>query len=687
MADAFLTSHWTRLTANESIGRVSHLHEVDLSFRLRLRSTSADWQTVLDLGGAENVWLPLVYVVPHRGKYDRNATSVSHDSSSYDEDGSYDELSSYSYTSVEDYSYSYSNWDHSYGSQQQKKIDAIARRVAKPTERFFRLQVVFNYGPAGSWAGAPEWAGNPEMGWCTNPLKYDANATIEHTIRITMLDRLVKIYTNGVWQNRATWQYLGPLPSPEDTFTLYAGSRGQAHSAASLRNRFNLTSPGVPADADIREIVFSRQAPAPRQPRGHSAQRSHYRYLVATCLSFTLLLLLLLLLLRLAYRRRLCCRRNPRRQCISTTATLMEVTPNWQASVGLDVFFPSDELPEPPPATATAPSTEHAASLPSVPHISPLEITLCSLIGRGGMAEVFLSEWLEMHVAIKVLHAPARVRGQSDVVMVEAQLLAHLRHPCICSFFGTTLIDGHQAMVLEYLEGGSLEAMLCRARESASALPTALLCRVSSEVAAGLAFLHRNGIIHRDVKAANVLLTAMHHAKVADFGISKFQELLPVPGGMADENEPGGAQGEQHTLCAGTTRYAAPETFGLSDGASPPRVATYDERVDVYSFGLLLWEMAHNEIVFVTMAPLAAAFKAMAGVRPDISLDGARELGDLGELIAQCWRQEPSERIPMHSCAEKLGGIYRRVAGLQAAESGYCLSMDVQPTYRIAEDA
>lgn len=268
--------------------------------------------------------------------------------------------------------------------------------------------------------------------------------------------------------------------------------------------------------------------------------------------------------------------------------------------------------------------------------------------------------------------------------MVEAQLLANLRHPCICTFFGMTFIEGHEAMVLEYLEGGSLEAVLCRTRESALALPTVQLCRIGSEVAAGLAFLHRNGIIHRDVKAANVLLTATHHAKVSDFGISKAREQVVLPREEL-EGEPCSAHAEQHTLCVGTLRYAAPETLGMNHGTQPRdvpplEVTTYDERIDVYSFGLVLWEMAHNEIAFAGKHGVAAAMSAAKGARPAISLDCPSELGDLDKLIAQCWHQEPSVRMPMSTCAETLATMCRRVAAASAMHE-----YEVQQTVRINE--
>ena len=259
----------------------------------------------------------------------------------------------------------------------------------------------------------------------------------------------------------------------------------------------------------------------------------------------------------------------------------------------------------------------------------------------------------------------------------------------MCTFFGVTCIDGRFAMVLEYLEGGSLEALLRTQRRSKQDLQPAMLCRMASEVAAGLAFhplplpstpfhalpltpafllrqvaaglafLHRNGIIHRDIKAANVLLDGLKRAKVADFGISKASALADA--GMARDARDAAGRGEArghtsgHTMGVGTPRYAAPEVFSTQ----PDR--TYDERVDVYSFGFMLWEMSHIQVAFEGIPGLQVAIRAAAGARPDIALAGRDGLEGFGDLIEACWHHEPSARMSMPACAEKLAGMLRRL--------------------------
>jgi len=258
---------------------------------------------------------------------------------------------------------------------------------------------------------------------------------------------------------------------------------------------------------------------------------------------------------------------------------------------------------------------------------------------------VFFGRWLETPIAIKVI----RVADGMLLGMDEALLLQKLRHPCICSFFGTTLVDGRFAMVLEYLEGGSLESLLIRRRKRGECLQTYELLSMASEVAAGLAFLHRNSLIHRDVKSANVLLDALEHAKVADFGVSKAWQASHSDPNAILEQTPG-----QHTVGVGTFRYAAPEIY---------RGLAYDESIDVYAFGLLLWEMSHNQIAFDGDGGLKAGLKAASGSRPIISLTGSSDMEGFGELIAACWHHDPSARRPMASSAEQLAYMFRGIEG------------------------
>merc|ERR1712196_479225 len=191
------------------------------------------------------------------------------------------------------------------------------------------------------------------------------------------------------------------------------------------------------------------------------------------------------------------------------------------------------------------------------------------------------------------------------------------------------------SIVLELMQGGSLHDLLHNADRSELAtlsehaapalLPAKLLRRVALEVASGITYLHDNKVIHRDIKSANVLLDDQRHAKVTDFGIST-------------------RYGREHTAETGTYRYMAPEVITHQ---------SYDHLCDVYSFGVLLWEILHQHIPFLNQKPLQAAFAvAMAKSRPEIKLRS--ELQCFGDLIAQCWHDVARCRPEMSQVVQQI---------------------------------
>jgi len=356
---------------------------------------------------------------------------------------------------------------------------------------------------------------------------------------------------------------------------------------------------------------------------------------------------------------------------------------------------PQSDAPRPDPAGTQSPIMPLVSE---VQQISPHEVTLSCLLGEGGFGQVWYGCWSAMPVAVKLLHDKFMER-ERETLCREAQLLASLRHPCICVLYGTTTLQGRLSLVMEYMAGGSLASLLSRQQRGGGSdyegggvngdhpLGWPLICRMASEVTAGLAFLHKNGIIHRDVKAANVLLDAANHAKVADFGVSKFCKLGFAP--PTDSSKEGGSGSDSgssvndllssedaleslHTAGVGTTRYAAPEVFRClllaeqngKDGAGTPLeqlesslYSVYSGSCDTFSFGLMLWEMTHRQIAFKGERGLAVVHIVASGLRPEIALPP--EQAELATLICECWHQEPSLRISMQACAERLALLAR----------------------------
>jgi serine/threonine-protein kinase len=189
-------------------------------------------------------------------------------------------------------------------------------------------------------------------------------------------------------------------------------------------------------------------------------------------------------------------------------------------------------------------------------------------LGRGSMSSVWLAEDEELgrQVAVKTL-APTADRARFER---EARAVASLSHPNVCALWDYGEVDGRPYMVLEYLEGGTLEDRL----RSGRPLPDADTSRIAHEVAAGLAQAHARGLVHRDLKPANILFDGEGRAKIADFGIARM--------GEAGLTETG--------TVLGTASYISPEQ-AAGQPAGPAS--------DVYSFGVILFRMLTGRLPFV----------------------------------------------------------------------------------------
>jgi len=220
---------------------------------------------------------------------------------------------------------------------------------------------------------------------------------------------------------------------------------------------------------------------------------------------------------------------------------------------------------------------------------------LVERLGRGGMAEVWLAEDLELErrVALKLL-GPRADPARFDR---EARAAASLAHPHICLIYDYGEDAGQAFMVLEHLPGGTLEDRLTPGRR----LPDAEAGVVARQVAAGLAHAHQRGVVHRDLKPANILFDGAGRAKIADFGIARL-------GGEGTLTEAG-------TLL-GTAAYLSPEQAS----GRPAAPAS-----DVYSFGVILYRLLSGRPPFESTSAVDLVRRhreevppALASVRPDV---------------------------------------------------------------------
>jgi len=194
-------------------------------------------------------------------------------------------------------------------------------------------------------------------------------------------------------------------------------------------------------------------------------------------------------------------------------------------------------------------------------------------LGRGGMGKVYLAEdeRLQRNVALKFLSPRFLDDAWAKRQFVkEAQAAAKLDHPNICPVYGFEEADGYSFMVMKYVEGETLASLCCAPAEPARALDLA------AQIAGALAEAHAHGIIHRDIKPQNIIVTTAGQAKVLDFGLAKI-----VRQGVLGAGE-GQSQASQKDVIVGTVAYMSPEQL---------RAERLDFRSDIFSFGVVLYEM------------------------------------------------------------------------------------------------
>lgn len=248
-------------------------------------------------------------------------------------------------------------------------------------------------------------------------------------------------------------------------------------------------------------------------------------------------------------------------------------------------------------------------------------------IGRGGMGVVYRARQLSLDrdVAFKTLASELTIdEAALERFRHEAHIAARINHPNLVQIHDVGREDDVHYFAMELVPGESLEKLIRRE----GPLDYRQACLIAKQIADGLGALHAGGIVHRDLKPSNILLTSSLVVKISDFGVSRLQ------GSAAGLTRDG--------RTVGTAYYMSPEQA---------RGDEVDGRSDIYSFGIVLYQMLAGDLPFTGDTPLAVMRKQCDEAPPSIRRSRPDIPDRLAEIVAKCLEKDPAER---HQSAEAL---------------------------------
>lgn len=245
--------------------------------------------------------------------------------------------------------------------------------------------------------------------------------------------------------------------------------------------------------------------------------------------------------------------------------------------------------------------------------VDPKLLKFENKVASGSYGDLYKGTYCSQEVAIKVIK-PERV--DTDLQREFAQevfIMRKVRHKNVVQFIGACTKPPNLCILTEFMPGGSVYDFLHK-QKGTFKFPS--LLKVAIDISKGMNYLHQNNIIHRDLKAANLLMDENEVVKVADFGVARVK-----------------AQSGVMTAETGTYRWMAPEVI---------EHRPYDHKADVFSFGVVLWELLTGKVPYDYLTPLQAAVGVVQkGLRPTIPKNTHPRLA---ELLERCWQQDPTLR-------------------------------------------
>ncbi|KAK2974310.1 hypothetical protein RJ640_026871 [Escallonia rubra] len=293
--------------------------------------------------------------------------------------------------------------------------------------------------------------------------------------------------------------------------------------------------------------------------------------------------------------------------------------------------------------------------------IDPRQLKFENKVASGSYGDLYKGTYCSQEVAIKILKAERVNVDMQREFAQEVFIMRKVRHKNVVQFLGACTKPPSLCIVTEYMSGGSVYDYLHK-HKGTFKLPT--LLKVAIDISKGMNYLHQNNIIHRDLKAANLLMDENEVVKVADFGVARVK-----------------AQSGVMTAETGTYRWMAPElmAFTCSVFLSLKVIEhkPYDHKADIFSFGIVLWELLTGKLPYEYLTPLQAAVGVVQkGLRPTIPKHTNTKLA---ELLERCWQQDPTLRPDFPEIIEILQQISKEVGddgeGRKEKSSGGFLSV------------
>ncbi|KAL1541186.1 Serine/threonine-protein kinase sty46 [Salvia divinorum] len=262
--------------------------------------------------------------------------------------------------------------------------------------------------------------------------------------------------------------------------------------------------------------------------------------------------------------------------------------------------------------------------------IDPQLLKFESKVASGSYGDLYRGTYRSQDVAIKILKAERLNTELQQEFVQEVYIMRKIRHKNVVQFIGACTRPPNLCIVTEFMSGGSVYDFLHKQK---GGFKLQGLLKVSIDVSKGMNFLHHNNIIHRDLKSANLLMDEKEVVKVGDFGVARVK-----------------AQTGVMTAETGTYRWMAPEVIEHKP---------YDHKADVFSFGVVVWELLTGKLPYEFLTPLQAAVAVVQrGLRPTIP---RHTNAKLAELLERCWQRDPALRPDFSDITQILLTILKEV--------------------------